>query len=311
MKGKDMINKVDTRESVRIITSNRLITANGLGNLSLYARKLFLLAISQCRQSDKEFFEYQISASDFAELTKVRKDHICEMANKLTDELLQTVIVEQSTKKSDIFLKFTIFSKCSYDGSSLYFKLNPDMTDFLLHLRKNFSKPLLRDFMPMKSIFSMTIWHLMQREMQSLKPDPERPMYFRLALDELRTVTGTEEKFQRISQFKSKVLNKAIDEIKALELADITYTDVKKGHSVVAFDFTARFAGIDYYNLFFAPLPDTPQKDYIVKRTRLVKLRSEAKERPLTTDEKKEMDALELEVGQFNSFSRQLFEKNS
>ena len=83
----------------------------------------------------------------------MRKDHICEMANKLTDELLQTVIVEQSTKKSDIFLKFTIFSKCSYDGSSLYFKLNPDMTDFYSIFVRIFSKPLLRDFMPMNLSF--------------------------------------------------------------------------------------------------------------------------------------------------------------
>ena len=42
---------------VRIITSNTFITAKGLEELSLKARKLLYIAIAQCRMSDNKFSE--------------------------------------------------------------------------------------------------------------------------------------------------------------------------------------------------------------------------------------------------------------
>ena len=55
--------KADTRKSVRAVTSNNFITAMGIEEMSLKARKLLYIAISQCKKNDQEFFEYQISAS--------------------------------------------------------------------------------------------------------------------------------------------------------------------------------------------------------------------------------------------------------
>ena len=58
----------DTRKTVRTVTSNDFITAMGIEEMTLKARKLLYIAISQCKKNDQEFFEYQINAKDFAKL---------------------------------------------------------------------------------------------------------------------------------------------------------------------------------------------------------------------------------------------------
>lgn len=59
--------ELNTKESVKVVTSNSFIKACGLEDLSLKGRKLLYLAISQCKRTDTEFYEYNISVKSFAE----------------------------------------------------------------------------------------------------------------------------------------------------------------------------------------------------------------------------------------------------
>ena len=45
----------DTRKTVRTVTSNDFITAMGIEEMTLKARKLLYIAISQCKKNDQEF----------------------------------------------------------------------------------------------------------------------------------------------------------------------------------------------------------------------------------------------------------------
>lgn len=86
----------------------------------------------------------------------------------------------------------------------------------------------------------MSIWHLMQREMKSRKTGITDICQFDLSLEELRSVTGTTDKFERLSQFRAKVLNKALEEIKDNCGVVINYNDIKKSRKVIAFHFIVR-----------------------------------------------------------------------
>ena len=113
------------------------------------------------------------------------------------------------------------------------------MAELLLGLNGNFSQPQLSDFMRMRSVYSMAIWHLMQREMKSQKPGMTETINFDLSLEELREVTGTQEKLKQVGQFKDRVLNKALREIEDNCAVIITYQNIKRGRSVIGFHFSA------------------------------------------------------------------------
>lgn len=229
--------ELNTKESVKVVTSNSFITACGLEDLSLKGRKLLYLAISQCKKTDTEFFEYSISVKSFAEMMDIDASNIYIEMDKTTDELMRTFIKYRDDKSVH---KYSLFSLCQYNDATIRFKLNPDMTEFLLELKGNFSQPLLAEFVRMRSPYSMAIWHLMQREMKSQKPYADHIIEFDLSLDELREVTGTDKKLEKISNFKNRVLDKALREIDENCNVVIKYENVKQGRKVIGFHFIAK-----------------------------------------------------------------------
>lgn len=279
----DELKKIDKRNSLKTVTSNSFITAKGLENLSLKARKMLYIAIAQCRKNDKDFFTYDISIKEFAELMNVTPEAVYTEADGITDELMSGVLrVIPEGKK--YFKKYALFSMCEYEHDGvLRFKLNRDMTDFLLELKGNFTQPLLEDFLKMKSPYSMAIWHLMQREMQSKKPGVTNEIEFDLSIEELREVTGTQEKFKQIGELKRFVFDKALREIDENCGVKITYENIKKGRIIVGFHCSAE-------SIYHIDESKIPQK--VKDRARLGNLRIAQKQRELTPEEQEEYDLL-------------------
>lgn len=226
---------IDTRKNIKTITSNSFITAKGLEKLSLKARKMLYIAISQCRKDDKAFDTYEISIKEFAEMIGITPKAVYPEANHITDELISGALytVQQESALS-------IFSICEYRDGVFCFKLDSDMDIFLLKQKKNFSQPLLNDFLKMKSTYSIAIWHLMQREMHSHKPNLDNTLKVDLLLEELREVTGTTKKLKQLGQFKERCFDKALREINENCGVKVTYENIKRGHRVVGFRCSAK-----------------------------------------------------------------------
>ena len=174
----DTAKMIDTKDSIKVVTDNKLITATGLSELSLKARKILYMVMAQCKQTDQNFFIYEITPSELAERLGVGSNHVYELADGITGELMSKYIEvrQEGTKR---FKKYNLFSMCEYDDDRiLRFKLNPDMTEFLLNLKKSFTQTILGDYLQMKSPYSMAIWHLMQREMKGRKPATDRVSFY-------------------------------------------------------------------------------------------------------------------------------------
>ena len=255
-------NAINRNENVKVVTDNEFITAVGLEELSLKARKLLYIAISQVRKVDKEFLEFTITPLEFADMMKIDVSNIYDCAEKICLELRTLGIQYRLGEKRNRI--YNAFSYIEYsDQSDIIFKLNSDMADFLLQLKKNFTQPLLEDFMRMRSPYSMAIWHLFQREMRSKKPGVTDTIEFDLTLDELRQVTGTQEKLKQIVHFKTKVLDKAIHEIEDKCLVKIEYENKKEEKRIIGFHFKA--------TSFFHISIDELNPDIVIKAQRTAK----------------------------------------
>lgn len=283
--------KIDQRESLTVVTDNSVIEAPDLPKLSLNARKLFYIAVSQCKCSDTQFYMYDTTPTELATMWGISRQEVYQVAKKTCKELMQIVITLPNGEKG--FKMRHLFEKCDYDDSSvLTFKLHNEMTDLLLGLKKNFSKPLVWDFMRMKSPYSMAIWHLMQREMKSFKPMRSAPIMFEVSLEELRKVTGCQNKLKQLSEFKNRVLDKALAEIKKNCFVDVSYTNIKQGRTVVGFYFTAKslFGSIDVENMSY-------RQQQKMRRTNLLKKKIDGN---ITVMELNELEELTEELSQMS-----------
>lgn len=280
------IKKINNGSKIRTITHNNFITAEGLAQLPLKSRKLLYIAISQCRKIDDSFYEYKLSIPDFAQLMGIDESNVYEEASNITDKLM-CCIVKCYNKEMTGYKTYHLFDICNYNYDNdgmITFKIHPEMTNLFLHLRRDFSQPLLSDFLKMKSPYSMAIWHLMQREMHSKKPGTSDKIEFDLSVEEIRRVTGTEKKFVRLSDLKRYILDKALREIKNNCGVEISYQNIKSGKTVVSFHFTAINALVHY------ELNEISQEALDkVERLNLKKL---AKTRELTSEEKRRYDSL-------------------
>lgn len=280
---------VDKRVSIKVVSANDFITAKELSALPLNSRKLLYLAISQCKKSDKEFYEYAISAKDFAEMMGIDESNIYRDGRKITGRLMGLSL--DCDLYGQGYEQYGLFSKCTYkkkDGI-IRFKLNPDMTNFFLNLKKDFSQPLLEDFVHMNSPYSMAIWHLMQREMHSKKPSITQTIEFDLTLAELRSVTGTESKLRQIGQFKERVLDKAIREIRDNCGVVVTYTNIKDSRTIVGFHFTA----IQEHHIDEATIPEHIKRQVEEGRRRIAAEQQKRGITPTLTPEPEELPLTE------------------
>lgn len=283
--------ELDTRKTVRVVTSNDFILAKELSGMSLKARKLLYLAISQCRKNDEKFYEYKITVPEFASMMGIAKTNIYQESYKITKELAGAIIsvIPKGGKK---FQHYPLTSLCDYDENScLKIELNPKMTDLLLKLKGSFTQPLLEDFIKMRSPYSMAIWHLMQREMHSAKPGISDVIQFELTLSELRQVTGTQDKLKQVGQFKERVLDKALREIKDNCGVVITYENIKQGRTVTGFQFVA----VSQTHIDESKIPQS-----VKDRARMFEIKQQSKGREMTEKEKAEYDRLTANAEQLS-----------
>ncbi len=114
----------------------------------------------------------------------------------------------------------------------------------------------------------MALWHLFQKEMKSFKPMMTQRIEFDISLEELRAVTGTEKKLKQIGQFKERVLDKALKEIKRNCWVNITYDNIKRGRTVTGFRFTAEsvWGYMDVSDMSFRMQKRMRKADLIRKR---------------------------------------------
>lgn len=259
--------KIDKRDKLKVVTSNELIDAGDLSKLSLNARKLFYVAVAQCKREDREFYEYETTPGELAELWGLDRSNVYREAGNICRELMQIVLTLHRGQKA--FTMYHLFEVCDYDDDSrVVFKISSGMSDLLLGLKGSFTQPLLWDFMKMRSPYSMAIWHLMQREMKSFKPMMAAPIQFDLTLEELRRVTGTEKKFNQVGQFKQYVLDKAIKEIRKNCFCRVSYTNIKRGRAVTGFRFTAEsyWGTMDETGLSYRMRQQLRRHDLVMKR---------------------------------------------
>lgn len=263
--------ELNTNNNIKVVTSNSFITSLELSKMSLKARKLLYIAIAQCEKNDNEFYEYNITVTEFADLMNIDASNVYQEADNLTDELAKSII-RVKKKDSKSFEKYPLTSYCEYkDKSYLRIELNPRMTELLLQLKGDFTQALLSDFLRMRSPYSMAVWHLMQREMKSKKPGSRR-IDFYLSLEELRQVTGTENKFKQVGQFKEKVLDKAIREIGENCGTVITYKNRKQVRTVIGFEFCA-------INEFGIDLTDYTPSEATLEKIRLLEFERKGAEK--------------------------------
>jgi plasmid replication initiation protein len=200
--------------------------------------------ISQCKKDDDKFYTCRITSKELSQLWGISKQRLhqeydeikLDLHNFSTKISKYNELGEEREYLLHIISMITTFLDSNKKMTTVEIEIDHNADKFFLHLDGNFSKPLLCDFNKMKSVNSILIWHLIQIKTFSKKP-VNKQIKVKLSDIELRKLTGNLEKYSISHEFRRRVIDKAIKDIKKCCNVTISYKSIKNGKYIVGYEF--------------------------------------------------------------------------
>lgn len=205
------IRRASTNTDYSVAMSNDMI--RGASKLTLNELKLLRTIIMQIKPDDKELYPYRISVKDFQDMTGCTSKNLYSLADKMTDHLLTEIIRIGDGNPKHKWKKFQWVSMCEYSDGEFLIKLHDALKPYVLGLQKFYTKFSLEDIALLRSTHSIRLLELIYAGMKNAPVFADKELEVYIPIDEIRRATNTENKYERVSAFREKVIDAAISDI--------------------------------------------------------------------------------------------------
>jgi plasmid replication initiation protein len=223
----DEIGRASPPDADTVVKSNRLI--RGRINWTKLEHRVVAMLVAQLKQEDDAFEMQRVHISDLMDPSQTSSRDIYNRAEEVCRKLLnQKVHVRTRTDDGRrMYQGYNCLSTCRYVEGSGYIeaKFNDDMKPFLLQLKRQFTMYRLQNFMQLGSQHSMRMYELIKMR--------EGLRHLCLSVEELREVLCCEHTYERFSDFRRHVLERARTEIEDTCDAYYTYVVERDGRTPV------------------------------------------------------------------------------
>ncbi len=211
---------------------NHLVNAKF--DMSTYEMRLFIALLSRLSKSDSEFSECQIHLTDFMDKAtggktyQIIKDACVSLSKKVIQ--IESLIEANNGGMRKKFIVLPLMAMAAYQEgeATITAQFNNKLKPYLLNLAGNFTQAEIKQLFRLKSFYSYRLYWLLKQYQTFGQRYIE--------IDELREMLNLQEKYDRFQDFKIKVLNVAMKELKSSDMA-FTFDLEKKGRKVVGIRF--------------------------------------------------------------------------
>jgi len=193
-------------------------------------QKLFIFAIRNLNQDSENFVVSKFHVSEFAKYADLDLSRLFKEIKSVTESIQKTIIYIQKDNL-DKWSSHILAPDCYYDKGEITFKFNDVMKPYLLQMKEHYflQSPMVSQF---KSWYSIRIYDF-------LKSKSYKNGVVIVSLIDLKIYLALEDKYDRFNNFRTRVLDIAVDEINT-STSDIkvTYELIYSGKSVRDVEFT-------------------------------------------------------------------------
>lgn len=236
----EKIEKIRLR-AINYNTDNMVVVANdmvrGISALSLNEHKLLRLLITQIRPEDEDLYTFTVKTSEFADLLGVQKNNLYSELDRMTTHLMSEVIKIGDGNPKHYWKKFHWVDVCEYNDGVMTIKLSRELKPYVIGLQKWYTQYRLEEIVKLKSVYSIRIFELLQSVLMDRKPYGDKRTTVYIDIKTIRKTTGTEDKYERISQFREKVIDLSIRDINELSSYHIEVEPYREHRKIVGFYF--------------------------------------------------------------------------
>lgn len=246
-KSKMALEKIELKE----IMDNSVFMDNAflkqMSKLTLTETKIVRYLIMKVRNIDEELKEVEIDIKTFADLIGISPQNLYSGSGGKNEKdicrsLMKKEIFLEDPNDPERWIVFGWLAYADHERGKLKLKLNEKIKDYLLFLKSHFTAYRFSEIAAFRSVYSIRIyelifWALSEKQIKKPTDNEQRKVY--LPLDLLKKYLGVEDKYQKISHFKARVIAPAMEDInERSEEYHVTCEPDKVGHSIVGFFFT-------------------------------------------------------------------------
>lgn len=228
-----------------IVKDNALINASY--NLEVTEQRLILLSIIRARETGQGISsdsKLEIHASDYASRFDVTKEAaynaLKNAVNNLFERKFSFKEIHKDTNK-EIVVKSRWVSRIAYvdDLATLEVTFAPDVVPLITRLEKHFTSYQLKQVAQLTSKYAIRLYEFLI----AWRDVGKTPV---ISLSEFREKLGLDiNEYQKMVNFKSRVLEPAIKQINELTDIHVKYEQYKTGRSISGLSFTFKHKKID------------------------------------------------------------------
>lgn len=228
-----------------VVKDNALINASY--NLEVTEQRLILLSIIRARETGQGISsdsKLEIHASDYASRFDVTKEAaynaLKNAVNNLFERKFSFKEIHKDTNK-EIVVKSRWVSRIAYvdDLATLEVTFAPDVVPLITRLEKHFTSYQLKQVAQLTSKYAIRLYEFLI----AWRDVGKTPV---ITLSEFREKLGLDiNEYQKMVNFKSRVLEPAIKQINELTDIHVKYEQYKTGRSISGLSFTFKHKKID------------------------------------------------------------------
>lgn len=228
-----------------VVKDNALINASY--NLEVTEQRLILLSIIRARETGQGISsdsKLEIHASDYASRFDVTKEAaynaLKNAVNNLFERKFSFKEIHKDTNK-EIVVKSRWVSRIAYidDLATLEVTFAPDVVPLITRLEKHFTSYQLKQVAQLTSKYAIRLYEFLI----AWRNVGKTPV---ISLSDFREKLGLEiNEYQKMVNFKSRVLEPAIKQINELTDIHVKYEQYKTGRSISGLSFTFKHKKID------------------------------------------------------------------
>lgn len=204
------------------------------------AGKIFTSIVSCIRPDDKDFKDYQISASSLFPADERDGGSQYSLVRKAL-KVITGYVVEMDTSDGPTpdYVMYPLFAKAHYKNGMITAQVHPDLKPHFIKLAGHFTEFSLMQYLMLASTYSQRLFEILNSYAKSYPSQ-------KISLERLHFMLDTPESFKkRFPDFRRKVLEQAHKEITAKTELEYEWTPIKQGRVVTEIQFVFSKKALD------------------------------------------------------------------
>lgn len=215
-----------------IIKDNALI--NACYSLNLVEQRLVLLAIAKSKQEQLNISPMNallIDVDEYASMFRIDKNSAYKVLKDGGKQLFRREFSYKNKKGGTVLSRWVSTIEYHDNNASISLIFSPKVIPFISELEKRFTSYFLKDISTLNSVYAIRLYELII----AWKSTHKTPIF---EIDDFRNKLGVNpNEYNKMSNFKTRVLDAAINQINKCSNIRIECEQHKKGRKISGFSF--------------------------------------------------------------------------